>query len=802
MITDREIPHSKESEQAVLGAVFLVPRLLADLADVRTDDFFFPAHREILDAMRAVEAVDAITVGDEMKRRGMIARMEGGEAYFLTLSNAGSDLMFPHHLAIVREKALARRLIMACGEAMARAYNGTPVVELIADHRLALASLELDGKDGGPVRIADSIDGAMDYIEAKAQSPERYSVGTGLADFDERIGGMRAGHLVIVAGLPGQGKCLGLGTSVLMFDGTRTPVEEVRSGDLLMGPDSQPRRVLSTARGRGPLFRINPTKGDPWVCNDVHVMTTTRLGKVTDIPLNVFMQKSKAFQERSKLIRVGVDFPGCHALPVAPYFLGLVIGDGSVAAGGVRLCKPDEEVADECRQQAEIWGLRYRSVVPSGKAKMHYLVGKHGGRRLANPLFVALRDLGLEVDCASKRVPPQYLTTARDQRLELLAGLIDSDGHLECGGFDWISASSGLADDVLFLARSLGLAAYKAECRKGCQTGAIGTYYRVFISGHIASVPTRISRKKAAPRRQAKNVLHTGFSVEPIGDGEYAGFELDGDGRFLLGDFTITHNTSFAEGVALYNGARGVPVLIFSLEMKRQELIERALSSESGIDGRKIVSARLDYADWRDGLMPAAKKLREAWIWIDDRKLSTSRICSEAMRWREMVRRLKAKDATAVKDDRALVAIDYLGLVRSDGRHENRNLEVAAMSAAFKGLAGDLDCPVILLSQLNRSSAKDRRKPVPSDLRDSGAVEADADMIVFPWRPELDDEHRGTPPDVMDAQIIVAKNRNGPTGEIDVRWKPSTTQFLDRDFDRWKGPNDANPPRNYVDTDQ
>lgn len=461
-MTEREMPCSKESEQAVLGAVFLAPRLLAELADTRLDDFFFPAHREVLDAMRAVEAIDPITVGDEMKRRGTTSRMEGGEMYFGVLSNLGSDVMFPHHLSIVREKALARRLIMACGEVMSRAYGGAPVVELLADHRVTLAGLELDGKDGGPVRLADSIDGALDYIEQKAQHPERYAIGTGLADFDERIGGARAGHLVIVAGLPGQGK------------------------------------------------------------------------------------------------------------------------------------------------------------------------------------------------------------------------------------------------------------------------------------------------------------------------------------------------TSFAEGVALHNGARGVPVLIFSLEMKRQELIERALSSESGIDGRKIVSARLDVADWRDGLMPAAEKLRRAWVWIDDRKLTTSRLCSEAMRWREKVRRAKQKENSAT-DDRALVVIDYLGLVRVDARGETRNLEVAAMSGAFKQLAGDLDCPVMVLSQLNRSSAKDRRKPIPSDLRDSGAVEADADMIIFPWRAEPADEDRpAIAPEAVEATIIVAKHRNGPIGEIEVRFKPSTTQFLDRDFDRWKG---AGNGQHFTETD-
>lgn len=418
------------------------PYLLSELSDVRVDDFLAPAHRDVLEAMRAVEAVDVITVAEEMKRQGTHGRLPNGEGYLLTLTAQASDLMFPHHLAIVVEKALARRLIAACSEALSRAFSGHLVTEIVADHRVALASLELDGKSGGPVSLADSVDAALALIEKKCVTPENYRLGTGLRDFDAEIGGMRDGQLVVVAGRPGKGK------------------------------------------------------------------------------------------------------------------------------------------------------------------------------------------------------------------------------------------------------------------------------------------------------------------------------------------------TAFAQGVALHHGGNQVPVLIFSLEMKRQELIERALSAESGIDGRRIVAASLKLADW-EALKPAGDRLIASQVWIDDRKLTTARICLEAMRWREMTRRMRIK-AGAGEDDRALVVIDYLGLVRSDMRAENRNLEVAAMSAAFKGLAGDLNAPVMLLAQLSRASERDKREPMLSDLRDSGAIEADADMVIFPWR---DDSVLDVTSDSVDASIIVGKHRNGPIGKIAVRFRPKTTQFLD--IDTW-----------------
>jgi polar amino acid transport system ATP-binding protein/sulfate transport system ATP-binding protein len=143
----------------------------------------------------------------------------------------------------------------------------------------------------------------------------------------------------------------------------------------------------------------------------------------------------------------------------------------------------------------------------------------------------------------NKHVPLRYKANSREIRLELLAGIIDSDGSPKHGCYDFISKFLQLAVDVCYVARSLGFAAYMKPCEKTCQTGNGGTYYRVCISGDLSVVPVRIKRKKLAPRQQIKNVLRTGILVRPAGYGEYFGFELDGDGLFLLGDFTVTHNT-------------------------------------------------------------------------------------------------------------------------------------------------------------------------------------------------------------------------------------------------------------------
>jgi superfamily II DNA or RNA helicase len=121
--------------------------------------------------------------------------------------------------------------------------------------------------------------------------------------------------------------------------------------------------------------------------------------------------------------------------------------------------------------------------------------------------------------------------------------MLDTDGHLQISGYDWISKSERLANDISFLARSLGLAAYVSPQHKSCQTGAGGIYFRVSISGDASGLPIRIERRKSGPRLQKKDVLRTSFSVRQAPDDDFYGFMLDGDGRYLLDDFTVTHNS-------------------------------------------------------------------------------------------------------------------------------------------------------------------------------------------------------------------------------------------------------------------
>lgn len=395
--------------------------------------------------------------------------------------------------------------------------------------------------------------------------------------------------------------CHAPGQLLLTADGIARRVEDFQVGDQLMGPDSRPRTVLQLRRGRGPLVRIVPVKGEPFVVNEDHVLTLVRTndgtaasGELVDVSVRDWMTWSKTAKHVHKLVRTGVEFaPSPAPLPIDPYFLGVLLGDGSLRHC-VGVCKPDPEIRACVEEQAAKYGLAIR-LDGEGTSATQYLSSVLGSR--SNPVIDLLRALGLHgCDSATKHIPSCFKTASRAERLALLAGLLDMDGSLSTAGFDFISKSQQLSADVAFVARSLGLAAYITACEKSCQTGARGVYHRVSISGWTDQVPCRIPRKQAPARRQVKSVLRTGFSVEPAGEGEYFGFTLDGDGRYLMGDFTVTHNsgkTVTAAELVRSAVAKGSRVLVVA---HLKEIIDQ---TSAKLDAYAVPHGVIQASHWR-----------------------------------------------------------------------------------------------------------------------------------------------------------------------------------------------------------
>ncbi|MDE3065686.1 MAG: replicative DNA helicase, partial [Acidobacteriota bacterium] len=256
------------------------------------------------------------------------------------------------------------------------------------------------------------------------------------------------------------------------------------------------------------------------------------------------------------------------------------------------------------------------------------------------------------------------------------------------------------------------------------------------------------------------NGLETGYrALDQIVQG------LQPGSMTIIGARPGTGKTAFALGVLVHVGAVvRRPALYFSLEMSRQELAERILASTARIDSSKLRTGDLSDADWNRA-HEAFGFLQSAKVFIDDNPGLT------VMDVRSRARRIKQQNG-----DLGVVIVDYLQLMSSRGRAENRQVEVAEMSRSLKILARELQTPVIALSQLSRKlEERADKRPVMSDLRESGSLEQDADVVLFLFRPEqygeVSNDKRA------DAEIIVGKNRNGPTRTAHLTWRGEFARF-------------------------
>ena len=243
-------------------------------------------------------------------------------------------------------------------------------------------------------------------------------------------------------------------------------------------------------------------------------------------------------------------------------------------------------------------------------------------------------------------------------------------------------------------------------------------------------------------------------------------------GRPSMGKTAFVLN--MASNVAIKNK---IPVAIFSLEMSKEQLVMRMLSSEARIDGKKIRTGHLEQSDW-NSLTTAAGELSEAPIFIDD----SSGL--NVLEMRAKSRRLKREHGLG------LVIVDYLQLMRGYGNSESRQQEISDISRSLKGLAKELGCPVIALSQLNRAvETRTDRKPLLADLRESGAIEQDADVIMFIYREEFYNPCK-CPKDGPcfpecgrrgKATLSIGKQRNGPAGvDVNLTFISKYARFEDR----------------------
>src|SRR5210317_60953 len=399
--------------------------------------------------------------------------------------------------------------------------------------------------------------------------------------------------------------CHAIDTPIMMFDGSIKKVQEIAIGDKLMGDDNTSRTVKELFRGVDEMYTIRPIKGEPFKVNKNHILSIkfTNLvsivkrtdGYYKDNPKYSVswyeytknknippIRKSKTFTdyEEAKLYSTSFDTENMvhkgdildikvsdllqwnpwwlkkgnvslfksntvsfedKKLNIDPYLLGHWLGDGH-SCGSV-FTTMDTEVVEYYKNTLKNHSIKIYA--DKGKAKTY---GISGNKETKNTFNKTLQENNL---INNKHIPQKYKTSSIQQRLELLAGIIDSDGYYckRSNQYEITLKNNKLMDDIIYIVRSLGLACYKKCIQKTCTNGkkgpVKGTYYRIQVYGEgIENIPCKLKYKKASKREKNKNALLNSFKIEKVEDGKYYGFELDGNHRYLMGDFTVTHNSN------------------------------------------------------------------------------------------------------------------------------------------------------------------------------------------------------------------------------------------------------------------
>ena len=421
-------------------------------------------------------------------------------------------------------------------------------------------------------------------------------------------------------GNPGIGKCNGFNTPILMFDGIIKMVQDIEVGDLLMGDDSIPRKVLSLSRGKDIMYKITNVKGEQYIVNSEHILclkysnnkriiddkkskrfrvksfnnkdikintkdfyynkkdiniileeateylNNLKEDKICEISVKKYLQLSNSIKNKLKGYSVPIEFPE-RELPLDPYMIGFWLGVGT--SSSCEITTQDSTIIKYFKTNLEQYKcyIQYHNNNTINNNYKYRINGDGSRKENSNHFMNILKKYNL---IHNKHIPLIYKCNSRENRLKLLAGLLDADGNLQNSksGYEFTQSlkHEQIIDDIIFLSRSLGFACYKNKKQTTWTYKGIAKYgeaWRINISGNgIEEIPVLCPRKKATKRKQIKDVLVSGITVEKLFEDNYYGFELDKNHRYVLGNFIVTHNSSIASSIA---EALGRPFKMISL---------------------------------------------------------------------------------------------------------------------------------------------------------------------------------------------------------------------------------------------
>jgi len=475
--------------------------------------------------------------------------------------------------------------------------------------------------------------------------------------------------------------------------------------------------------------------------------------------------------------------------------LGCWLGDGT--SSKLDVTSEDLKIRNYIKEYGESLGLIYKEKLnTTSKCPICLLVYKLGsGGDGVNILMNSFRSYNL---INNKHIPDDYKFNSKEVRLQLLAGLIDTDGYMTSGIHEISTKQERLKDDILFLGRSLGFYCTAKLEEKGIKSiNFKGMYWRIRICGYNYLIPTKLDRKKAYKHKKKYRPELSKIEISYSGKDNYYGFELDNDGLFLLRDFTVTHNSSFSLSLMRNLSQASVPTAQFALEMNNMSLFTKLLAFRTKLPIRTIIKKPEDLSEDERKLYEYEKQIlaQNKFIYLNDNpSQSLSSIREQIMLLQD-----------SLKQQYFVGVVDLFGKIRDFQSSDNFARDYEKKCNEVQVIVRELGVHLILVAQINKEVSKRKNKrPTMNDLKNAGALTEVSDIILGIHRPYYDPElalksqlsygiiAADSDDDIYDkedsfieddinknlAEVIVLKQRMGPKDVlVNFTFDPDTTGF-------------------------
>src|SRR2546430_2151610 len=794
-------------------------------------------YRASLDLFAAGEPIDNVTLASQLQQMGLLDRVGGRAQLASMQSVVPTAANIEYYGRIVKEKAYKRRLISAGGNIAGYGYDDSIEAEDAINQAQSLVFGVADDRDQRELaRLYDLLGPAMERISLQMESGQGVvGIPSGFHDLDRMTSGFKDSDLIIVAGRPAMGKCLKYDSAIVNFEtGERMTIEEAVKQEILRvhgfswDGRIKPHDVAAWVdSGIKPCFKVTTRTGRTVEVTGHHPFLTVRgwqplhdivVGEKIAVPRRIDCFGSETTLElgRVRLLAYFIaegslsrSTPGfTNADPdlvsdfydqIRQFFPSLHVRQHKISyypSGSGREPNPlttwlrDLELmgklSDAKRFPACTWRwdrVRLREFLKvlmscdgtiysmGGYPRIEFAVASEGLARDVHHAFVRFGIVSKFWKKKDRCWRVEITEPESVERYQQEIGWIGEKANRFKRFAEPRRGNLGLLpnaiwQDIRIAAKTRGLTLTELAIRAG-EKGAGERGFNPHVSrglppGRLANYADVLGDRRLSQLSSDQIYWDEVISITPTGEHQVYDLTVPETSNFIAQDILV-HNTSLVLNISLHAALDAKKSLaIFSLEMSKEQLTERLLTEQAQIDAQRMHRGLLSEAEF-DRVSNALGPLGEAAIYIDDTPVMD-----------ELTLQLKARQAK-MGHNIDMVLIDYLQLMHGRSRGEdNRVQEVSAISRALKGLARELRIPVIAISQLSRApEQRPDKRPILSDLRESGSIEQGSDVVMLLYRPEYykAEERPGI------AEVIVAKHRSGPPGMIELKFRRDHPRF-------------------------